>query len=346
MRSNWQTFLRKGTGPILFVLSCWLIVAILSTSIPAQFPRLPKLSKIPAKGKTQPKATAKNPTSTEGAPAMAAAAGTLTLWVHKEYPWDCPLQSEFSVNGKTINIYSADTTDSLAEYFKPGWNTITLKTTPQEPATKNNKLIFRIGPAEVGAKNKVVMHPVLWEFDNGTDWRFKDGQFSHPLGPGVKEVTLNFSVYYTGEFAAEDAELKAGDFVLKSKGNYGAAWNSSVTATVFLNGTPLNTFTTAPRQIVITPLLKQGKNEIKLVSTRIKNAIRDNDIEFEIGGPAEWVVAKNRYELGRVLQFGSMQGWKMDPKSGQLINPIKPDSETIERVIPFFLKEAPKSGGE
>lgn len=117
-----------------------------------------------------------------------------------------------------------------------------------------------------------------------------------------------------------------------------------MTATVFVNGTPLNTFTVSSRQVVITPYLKQGKNEIKLISTRVKNAIRQNDIEFQVGGPAEWNVTKGSYELAPVVQFGSMQGWKQDPKSGQFTNPAKLNSETVERVIPFFLKVAPQTG--
>ncbi len=277
---------------------------------------------------------------------VEAAEGTLLLSVAKEYPWDNPLQTEFSINEKTINIYTSNVTEPIAEYLKQGWNTLTIKTTLQEPATRNNQLIFQIGPAYRDEKrNRTVIRPVLWEFKNGTDWRFRDGKFSHPLGPDVKEVTLSYRLYFT-DHQAETAELKAGDYVLHSKGQYGNAWNAPVSATVSVNGTALNTFLIAPRRVVITPLLRQGKNEIKLVSQRIKNAIRDNDLEFEVAGPAEWNVAKAGYVLGRVVQFGSMQGWTRDPKTGLLINRASPDSETIERTIPFFLKEAPKAGAQ
>lgn len=229
-----------------------------------------------------------------GARVLAAAtdeAAVVTLWVEQSYPWDNPLHSEVSINGQIINIYTANTSDPIAQYLKEGWNAITVKTTPQEPATKNNQLLFRIGPAKKDPQgNRIVMDPVLWEFNNGTDWKHNDGQFSHPLGPDVKEVTLTYSIYYTGNTTGENSKLKAGDFVIGGKGHYGGigvAWNSPVTATVFVNGTPLNTFTVSSRQVVITPYLKQGKNEIKLISTRVKNAIRQNDIEFQVGGPAE-----------------------------------------------------------
>ena len=187
------------------------------------------------------------------------------------------------------------------------------------------------------------MEPIIWEFRNDTDWKFDNGRYSHPLGPDVKEVTLSYKIYYAG-LQNENIKLKAGDFVISGKPTYGS-WNSPITATVFVNGTPLNSFLLAKRGMVITPFLKQGKNEIKLISSRVKNSIRNNDIEFDIAGPAEWNVAKGQYLVKPILQFKSMQGWTLDSKTGMLVNRAKPDSESIERVIPFVLKEAPKAGG-
>ncbi|MGH9338942.1 MAG: hypothetical protein ACRD1R_04980 [Acidobacteriota bacterium] len=271
-------------------------------------------------------------------------AAPIHVWVAREYnSWDNPLHSEFIINGSTINIYTSDSFEPIEEYLKEGWNTITIKTTPQEPASKGNTLIFRIGSMRKD-NNRMIMNPVLWEFENGTDWKFDEGTYSHPLGPNVKEVTLTYNFYFAG-LGMENQELKAGDFILVSKPNYGGAsvaWNPSATATVFVNGTPLNSFALQSRQVVITSLLKKGKNEIKLVSHRVPNAIRDNDIEFSIAGPAEWNVQEGKYVVQPVVQFETMQGWQMDSKSGMLINPAQPDSETIERVIPVFLKDFPE----
>ncbi len=280
-------------------------------------------------------------------PASAQETGgeTLLLNVKRIYgSWDNPLHSEFTVNGKMVNIFTSDTFEPIGQYLKEGWNTITVKTTPQEPASKGNGLIFRIGPARKAAgKDEWLMNPVLWEFRNETDWKLADGKYSHPLGPDVKEVTLSYELYYAG-VQNENAKLKAGDFVLTGKPTYGS-WNSPVGATVFVNGTPLNTFLLAERTLVITPFLKPGKNEIKLISSRVKNSIKNNDIEFKIAGPAEWNVGKGQYLLTPILQFKSMQGWILDSKTGMLVNPAKPGADRIERVIPFVMKEAPKPGG-
>ncbi len=271
--------------------------------------------------------------------AADASDAPLSVWVKRNYgTWDNPLHSEFIINGKTINIFTSDTIESVKEHFKPGWNTITIKTTPQVPASAGNHLTMRIGPMRKEG-NKMIMDPVLWQIDNGTDWKFANGNYSHPLGPDVKEVTLSYNVYYVGP-EPENKTIKAGDYVLSGTPTY-ASWNSPVTAAVTINGTPLNSFALAGRTIVITPYLKQGKNEIKLVSTRVKNSISDNDIAFQILGPAEWNVQRGKFLLAPILQFKTKQGWTMDTKSGLLINPIKRDSETIERVIPFMLKEAP-----
>ncbi len=259
--------------------------------------------------------------------------------------WDNPLHSELSVNDKTVNIFTSDTVEPIGQYLKEGWNTITIKTTPQQPANRNNGLIFRLGPAhKPPGKDQWIMDPVIWEFRNDTDWRFADGKYSHPLGPDVKEVTLSYRIYYAG-LQTENIDLKAGDFVISGKPTFGS-WNTPVTATVFVNGKPLNTFLLAKRGTVITPFLKEGKNEITLISTRVKNSIKNNDIEFEVAGPAEWNVGKGQYVLGRsILQFKSMQGWTVDSKTGMLFNLAKPDSESIERVIPFVLKEGPTPEG-
>lgn len=264
------------------------------------------------------------------------------VWAQRGYSgWDNPLHSEFSINGKLVNVFTSDTFESIEGQLKDGWNTITIKTTPQEPANKANGLIFRIGPMRKEGQ-KMVMAPVLWQFRNDTDWKFdsKTGTYSHPLGPDVKEVTLSYNLYFAG-MQRESAELKAGDFIRQGKPTY-AGWNSPVTATVLINETPFNSFTLQGRSIVITSLLKPGKNEIKLISGRVKNSIKNNDVQFEILGPAEWNVQQNKYLLAPVVQFKSMQGWRMDPKTGVLINPAQADAETIERVIPFILKESAK----
>lgn len=338
---------------VLALVCVWALSG--ATAAHAQF-RLPKIPKIPGlgtKGKSQPtKTTEPQPEQAKPEQDLAQSSmgqempdGTIAVWVEKNYGWDNALHSEFSINGTLVNIFTSNTIESIAEHLKPGWNTIAIKTTPQEPANQNNHLRFRIGPMYKDEKNnRMVMHPVLWEFDNGTDWKLADGKYSHPLGPHVKEVTLTYRVHFA-DFGQEQAELQAGDFVLSGKGNLGDR-NSPVIATVFVNGTPLPTFMVASRQAVITPFLKQGKNEIKIISARVPNVIQNNDVLFEVAGPAEWNVTQGSYELGRVIQFGSMQGWRRDPRSGMLVNLDKPEAETIERVIPFFLKQAPAAASK
>lgn len=275
--------------------------------------------------------------STIGAPTQAPSTASIQLWATKEYSsWDNPLQSEVTINGKLVNIFTSEKMEPIG--LKDGWNVVIVKTTPQEPASKNNGLIFRIGPTQKDPKNnKVLMAPVLWEFRNGTDWRFENGKYSHPLGPGTKDVTQTYNFYYTG-LQSEARDVKAGDYVLTGDPDYDS-WNVPVIGTVFINGTPLNSFNLPKRQIVITSLLKDGRNEIKLVSTRVKNSIKNNDIAFQISGPAEWNVTRNQFVTSPVTSFKTMQGWTQDAKSGQLINKAAPDAETIERVIPFVLKK-------
>lgn len=284
----------------------------------------------------------------EAAEAAAKAETALTgasfvLSVSREFgSWDNPLHSELSINDVAVNIFTSETNEPIADQLKEGWNTITIKTVPQEPANKSNGLLFRIGRMKKDdASKNLVMAAVLWEFRNGTDWKFTEAtqSFSHPLGPKVKEVTLSYRIFNAG-MDREGVELSAGDYVLTGKPAF-ASWNSPVVGTVWVNGTPLNSFLLQQRSVVITSLLKKGRNEIKLVSTRVQNSIKGNDIQFEIAGPAEWNVAESKFVLPPVAKFNAMQGWVQDPKSGQLIQRLKPKAEEIERIIPFLLKAAP-----
>jgi hypothetical protein len=272
------------------------------------------------------------------APAQQAA--PMTIWVQREYNgWENPLHSEVSLNGELLNIFSSDSFEPIEGKLKDGWNVITVVTRPQEPATSANSLIFRIGPMVKDENaNTMVMTTVLWEFRNGTDWKHENGTYSHPLGPKVKEVKLEFPVYWVG-LEREGQEVEEGDYLLVGKSEYNG-WNSPVTGTVFLNGTPFNSFMTGTRQVVVTSLLKPGRNELKLVSNRIGNAISANDVEFSLAGPAEWNVSRNEFVVTPILEAKAGQGWQKDSKSGQLVNPAAPTSSTIERVIPFVIKQA------
>src|SRR5262245_34377447 len=146
-----------------------------------------------------------NGPSTAGEPASV-----LSLWVQKEYSsWDNPLHSELSINDKAVGTFTSDGDRAIGELLKPGWNTITLKTVPQPGATKGNQLIFRIGDVTKNDGKRVM--DALWEFRNGTDWKYKDGTYTHQLGPDRKEVTLTFRVFRAGT-AAESRKLGAGDY--------------------------------------------------------------------------------------------------------------------------------------
>ncbi len=274
--------------------------------------------------------------------------GKIYVWVAREYSsWDNPLQSEFSINGETVDIFSTETFEPIEEHLKPGWNDIAIKTTPQEPAGKrSNQLIFRIGPMHRDPKNsaRIIMSPIIWEFRNGTDWKLSNSRYSNALGPDVKEVTLSYHVYWAG-LEREGVGLKAGDYILQAKPEYNS-WNSPVVATVFVNGTPLNSFLLSARQVVVTSLLKAGKNEIKLVSNRVKNSVKNNDIKCYIGGPAMWYADRNQYMVNPITSFKAMQGWSKDARSGQLKNPLNPKADSIEHTIAFMVKEPLKPAGQ
>lgn len=268
--------------------------------------------------------------------------GGMYVWVEKNYSSsENPLHSELFINGQIVNIFSSDTIEPIEEYLKPGVNTVTIKTIAMEPANDSNDLIFRIGPMRRDPKNasRYIMSPVIWKFRNGTDWDFKNGYFQHPLGPDVKEVELTRDLYWAGlEF--EEKNIKEKDYILNVWPRYNSS-NSPVILTLSLNGTPLSSFFGIKRQIVITHLLKPGKNELKIVSHRVINSFKNNDMEGSISGPATWYPGKNKYIHKPITTFSGMSGWKKDKKSGQLINQRNPADEFFERTIVFLIKDLP-----
>ena len=128
-----------------------------------------------------------------------APAGSMMVFVRQQYGNDNPMFSEFRINGTLVDVFTSNRQRPIGTWLKPGWNTITIKTTPQTPANDSNGLYFDIGPVrDDEQQDKMLMEPVLWSFRNDTDWKFKEGRFVHPLGPEVTEVELSYRVYFAG----------------------------------------------------------------------------------------------------------------------------------------------------
>jgi len=273
--------------------------------------------------------------------AESKVAEPIMVWVKREYGHvENPLYTEFSVNGKMVDIFTSDTRKEIGKHLQRGWNTITMKTTPQQGASSDNGLIFHIGPVHKDPKSdQDVMKPVLWTLRNGTDWKFNDGRFSHRLGPEVKEVTLSYRVYYAG-LDLERSDVQNGDFVLQGKPEYGHV-SSPLTFTVFVNGTPLTSFLGAEREILITSLLKEGKNDFKVVSSRSKDVLQDNDVRVQVIGPLHYNPRRERFEGKPVVELRAMQGWERERQSGQLVAKADRQADSIERNVAFMLDEAP-----
>src|SRR5262245_12642071 len=98
----------------------------------------------------------------------------MMVWVELAVNAQCSLHSELTVNGTSLGVFSATTQKDLGDLIKPGENTITLTTTPKEPATYKNKLTFSIGPVAKDKRDRLVMGPVLWSFENNLDWKLNE----------------------------------------------------------------------------------------------------------------------------------------------------------------------------
>jgi hypothetical protein len=280
-----------------------------------------------------------------GVTEAASGAEAMTVWVEKTYSSRAnTLHTELKINGQLVDVFSSDTFKPIDKYLQKGENTIIFRTFQRGTEDRRNDLLFRIGPVRRDEKkNQRVMDPVLWQFRNGTDWDFKDGKYIHALDPDAKDVTITYRVYFSS-LQHEAKSIQKGDYVLQAKAAY-SSWNVPLTATVYVNGQPLNSFMLQERQVVITPLLKQGKNEIKVISRRVKDSLRKNDLTLTVAGPAEYIPAQKQFQVKPIVEARAMTAWRRDERSGQLANKSNPVAEEDEQTLTFTLDEAPTVEG-
>jgi hypothetical protein len=265
----------------------------------------------------------------------------MAVWVDKTYSSRAnTLHTELKINGQLMDVFSSDTFKPIEKYLQIGENTITFRTFQHGSEDQRNELIFRIGPIKDEKRNQRVMHPVLWEFRNRTDWDFEDGKYIHALDPDAKDMTLTYRVYFAG-LEHEAKPIQKGDYVLQAQARYNS-WNAPLTATVYVNGRALNSFMLHERYVVITPLLRQGKNEIKVISPRVKNSLRQNDLTLTVAGPAEYIPVQKQFRVKPIAEAKAMTGWKRDKRTGQLMHKNDPVAEEDERILTFTLDEIPQ----
>lgn len=271
----------------------------------------------------------------------ASADRVLSLWVTKPFSEDVALHSELRINDQTIGQFSGPTNRAISQFVKSGWNTFTLRTTVNPVYHDRNWLKFTIGMVYKDPESKkMVMNPVLWSFDNVTDWKFDKGAVYHQSSPEAHEGTIGFSLFYAGPEPVQP-KLKNGDFVLGIRQHFSE--NPTATAAIIVNGTPFSSLMGPDRnQLVITGLLKKGKNEVKVITHRVRGGMCKNDIEIQIGGPADYSPRQEKFQMPIVQECHAITGWEQDKKSGLWHIAKKPEMDSIERVLTFELDSDPK----
>ena len=268
----------------------------------------------------------------------------IMVWVEKFFAsYDCSLETELTVNGKSVGKFQSTTQKDISDLIKAGRNTIVFTTTPMEPATTNNQLTFRIGEVTTNPKTKkTTMSPILMIYDNNQDWKLNEdtGKYTHPFGPNPKtpakkNVTHTYNIYYAGT-AADRTEVKEGDYVLQAESFFG--YNPSLVPTVTVNGKSIGSFHGGSRSLVVTDLLKPGENEIKVETETVANQLLDNDISFSILGPMTYSTAKQKFLGKQVVQFKDDEGYTRDKDTGVKHLKGKPGTFTHERTIRFTLE--------
>jgi hypothetical protein len=254
------------------------------------------------------------------------------------------LHAKLSINGAEVATFDNPKQVPIGKYLNKGWNTICVETKPASDQEYGddayNHLAFHIGPTHKDPnEDLLVMQPTLLQFHNGGGWEITDGKFVHALGAHRKSVALSYRFYLTGQ-ADEKTRIAEGDYVLQFK----PFWDGDqapITTTVFVNGTPFDTFVNPVRHFIITPALNKGENTLKIVTHRVPNELEDNDITV-IVGKAKWHVADREFKLSPIVEVEANKGWVRSEASGQLENRVQPGADFIERTVTFQLDEDPK----
>jgi len=279
--------------------------------------------------------------------AQAPTAPSLMVWVDREHPnHPNALQTELSINGKPVEIYSREGQKNLDKHLNKGWNTLRLRTFPRGSVKEPNQLFLRFGGTRPGAnKNQLAMDPILWELRNGTGWELRDGKYLPTANAEASEAVQSFTLWYAG-FEQEPGNLKV------NEGDYFLAVQAErpdvvpVTASVSINGTMLNSFVGNRRNVAVTPLLKKGENELKLITHRVGGpAAPANDVKLQLVGPARYNAAKKMHEFAFIRELSSLEDWEQDPQTKQYRPREKPDADHVERSFAFTVEELPGKPG-
>lgn len=275
----------------------------------------------------------------EGDGEALGVAEPLELWVTKHYDsWENVLHSELTVNGRPVGTFGLAARKPIAKFLRRGWNTIELTTEAQASAGDDNGLFFRIGPTRKNPETgEAEMASVLWSFHNNGGWTLENGRFRHRLGPEVNRVTLRQELYYAG-YEDEGVEPRDGDYVVKMDTAYDS-WSSPLSATVFVNGTPLSSAFGPDRSVRVTNLLRPGKNEVKVVTRPVADSMDDNDVTIEVGGPIAYSPGRDGFVFTPLAEAKAMTPWTRDEATGRLVRKGDPRQAEFVRTLTFVVDE-------
>eukprot|EP00913_Durusdinium_trenchii_P008797 g8263.t1 len=262
---------------------------------------------------------------------------TLEIW-GKKYSSSRvnPLHTKLLVNGAPVDTFEDNSQWTIAGKIREGtWNKFELLTSVHQPVKGSNYLSFGVGPVSKTTGGER-MFPVIWNFNNGDGWELKDGKYRH-RGHSKSSAPLTFYFYF-GNLKNESREPKNDDYVISGRGA-NTSRNPSVTATIFVNGTPLTTFSSTPRRAVVTDLLKPGYNTIRLVTHRVEGSLADNDIQIRMSGP---VAGSDKSRRG-LLWMSALTGWRRNAE-GKFTNADGADSIRLDREITLYLPDPIKPG--
>lgn len=206
------------------------------------------------------------------------------VFSRKNFGYPNGLHTEVLVNGTSAGVLTDKGALPIGRLLRPGENVLQFRTFCGARTTSGYPtcLILDVGPAHRTGSG-LQMDRALWAYSNGADWAFQKGPglWTHKADPAAKDATVTARVYFTG--LKGEGGVGRDDYVLHAA-NGVANHFPPLTATAFINDVPVNSVFGVQRAVVITHLLRPGKNSVKLVARGLENHLGpDNPLKLSVG---------------------------------------------------------------
>ena len=250
--------------------------------------------------------------------------------------WENGLHTEVLVNGQSAGVFKGNDAVPVGKLLKKGENVLQFRTFSAGKTEKHNGVTFAFGPAARNNQGKLVMDGSVWRYDNAPDWVFQEGDGSY-VHKADQDTPVTARVYFTG--LAGEKRLGRDQYAVLGLFDYDS-WGGQVTATLYVNGVPVNSFFGKSRTVVITPLLKPGVNTIKMVVRGMEHYLGKENKLTLIAGPSKFDTKSNQFAVQPQVSQKALIDLRRNEEN-KWVSVKDPNADTVTYTHELTVKDLP-----